>query len=265
VTSTYGTPSGGGWFSSGANGNASLNTDTVAGTPGTQYVFTNWAGDGSGTNYALSNNVLMDSNKTISAVWKTQYYLTVESVHGTPSGEGWHASGTNGVAVVDSGTVSGGAGIQYVFASWSGDATGTTYSGSNNILMDAPKTATATWTTQYYLTVTSAYGTPSGSGWYDSGTNQVAAVDSGTQSGGAGIQYVFASWSGDATGSTYSGSNNILMDAPKTATATWTTQYYLTVSSAYGTPSGEGWYDAGTNQVAAVDSGTVSGGAGIQY
>ncbi|MHA1111720.1 MAG: hypothetical protein ACTSRE_11505, partial [Promethearchaeota archaeon] len=133
--------------------------------------------------------------------------------------------------------------------------TGSTYSGSNNILMDAPKTATATWTTQYYLTVSSAYGTPSGEGWYDAGTNQVAAVDSGTVSGGAGIQYVFASWSGDATGTTYSGSNNILMDAPKTATATWTTQYYLTVTSAYGTPSGSGWYDSGSVSVASVDVG----------
>ena len=52
-----------------------------------------------------------------------------------------------------------------------------------------------------------------------------------------GTQYVFTGWSGDASGSS-SPSNPIIMNGPKTATANWKTQYYLTVSSAYGTVGG---------------------------
>jgi uncharacterized repeat protein (TIGR02543 family) len=81
---------------------------------------------------------------------------------------------------------------------------------------------------QYYLTVTSAYGTASGAGWYSAGSTAYAGLDTGTVSGGAGTQYVFTGWSGDASGSAFSSSNAITMNGPKTATANWETQYQVT-------------------------------------
>ncbi|MFW9932021.1 MAG: M6 family metalloprotease domain-containing protein, partial [Candidatus Thorarchaeota archaeon] len=165
----------------------------------------------------------------------TQYYLTVASTYGTTGGTGWYDSGMTAYASLNTNIVPGAAGVQYVFTSWGGDASGSDYSSSNGILMDGTKTATAGWKTQYFLTVDSDHGSTSGGGWYDSGSSAYAAVNVGIVSGGTGMQYVFTSWTGDASGSDYSSSDSITMNSPKTATASWKTQYYLTVSSAHGT------------------------------
>ena len=52
------------------------------------------------------------------------------------------------------------------------------------------------WKTQYYLTVTSAYDSPTPlSGWFDSGTGITENVTSPI-AGGSGIRYVATGWTG---------------------------------------------------------------------
>ena len=183
----------------------------------------------------------------INPIYVHQYYLTVTSTYGSPSGSGWYDSSSTAYAGLNAGTVSGGVGTQYVFTVWSSDASGTNYAQSNAILMSGPETAKASWQTQYLLTVTSTYGTTSGAGWYDSGLTAYASVASNIVSGGTGIQHVLTGWSGDSSGSGTT-SNGITMNSPETATASWITQYYLTVSSAYGSPSlASGWFEADSN------------------
>ena len=48
-------------------------------------------------------------------------------------------------------------------------------------------------------------------------------------------------------------------------TGNYATQYGLTVISPYDTPSGEGWYDAGSTAYATLATGNVGDGAGIRY
>ena len=141
-----------------------------------------------------------------------------------------------------------------MFNGWTGGASGSNYVQSNGITMNAPITATASWIAQYYLTVNSAHGTPAGQGWYNSGASESLNIPSPV--GNAGIQYVFSSWSGSGSGS-YSGSSassSVTMDAPITETASWITQYYLTVNSTQGTSSGGGWYNAGAEITLSVSS-----------
>lgn len=156
---------------------------------------------------------------TVTGNYHTEYYLTVNSAHDTPGGQGWYDSGATPSATLTDGTVSGGAGTQYVFTGWTGDTSGTGLT-SDPITMDGPKTATADWTTQYYLTVTSLYGTTDGEDWYNAGTDAFAYVTplSVPEAGGT---YDFASWAGDATGAT-SPSDPITMTGPMTANANWT-------------------------------------------
>ncbi len=118
---------------------------------GTQYVFTGWSGDASGTYFAFKP-IIMNGPKIATANWKTQYYLNVSSVNGTVGGYGCYDSGTNATATLNSLTVAGATGTQYVFTNWSGNASGNT-SPSNNITMNGPKTAIANWQTQYNLTL----------------------------------------------------------------------------------------------------------------
>jgi hypothetical protein len=169
----------------------------------------------------------MDGPKTAAAVWQTEYYLIVSSTHGTPSGEGWYASGTTGHAGLDVAIVSGVTGERFVFQSWSEDASGLDYSQSGVIVMDGPKRATAIWQTECYLTVSSAHGIPSGEGWYASGNAAYARLDADTIAGITGERFSFQSWTRDASGLDYLESDAITMDGPKTAIALWLTQYQL--------------------------------------
>ena len=121
-------------------------------------------------------------------------------------------------------------GERYVFTGWTGSGLGS-YSGSNNpatITMNSAITETATWEHQYQLTIISPHGTVIGNNtWYDVGTATTATLSNSTVAGSTGTQYVFSGWTGDASGSALT-SNSITMNGPKTATATWTTQYFLT-------------------------------------
>ncbi len=264
VTSPYGTPGGMGWYDEGATAYATLNTGVIDYGNGTRRVFTHWSGDASGTNYAQSNPITMNSNKTAIANWKTQYYLTVISPYATTSGEDWYDSGSTAYASVSTNVVDHGNGTRRMFVGWTGDASGAGTT-SDPITMNAPRTAIASWKTQYYLTVTSPYGTPGGMGWYDSGSTAYATLNIGILDHGNGTRRMFTQWNGDASGTNYVQSDPITMNRPKTAIANWKTQYYLTVTSPYDSPTPtSGWFDAGTPITASVTS-PWPGTTGIRY
>jgi hypothetical protein len=79
----------------------------------------------------------------------------------------------------------------------------------------------ATYKTQYKLTVESPYGSPKGDGWYDSGSRATVSIDS---TEGNIIHHSFTGWSGDFTGR--EGTALVTIDKPKTVKANWLT-YYL--------------------------------------
>lgn len=121
-----------------------------------QYTFANWT-NGNGLTASSDTFTTPSTNTTVTANYIIQYYLTVESSHSTPSGQGWYDAGTIAHASIADLTVSIDAKSQYTFSGWAGDASGST-SPSNGILMDGPKTATAMW--QGKITTTDAYGSP---------------------------------------------------------------------------------------------------------
>jgi hypothetical protein len=268
VTSAYDSPTPtSGWFDSGTGINESV-TSPVSGGSGTQYVCTGWTGSGSVPGSGSASYVVFTITQASSITWnwKTQYYLTVNSAYDTLGGAGWYDSGSVAYATLSSGTVSGGSGVQHVFTGWSGDASGSGLT-SNGIIMDAAKTATANWKTQYYFTVSSAYDSPTPlSGWFDSGTEITAGVTS-PSAGPSGTQYACTGWSGTGSAPPSGSSTTVtfFITQPSNITWNWKTQYYLTVSSAHGTVDGQGWYDSGSTAYATVSPLTVAGGSGTQY
>jgi len=262
-------PSGGGtvspssgWYDAGAS-------VQISATPASNYRFTGWSGSGSGSYSGSSNPATVTMNGPIT---ETANFAKVGTVTFSVNGMGSDASGT--VLTVDgvsysysqlpksftwdvgsshsfswSSPVSGGSGKQYVWTSTSGLST--SQSGSITV-PDGVGSVTATYKTQYYLTVSSAYDSPTpSSGWFDAGTSITASVSSPV-SGGSGIQYVCTGWTG--TGSVPSSgsgtSTSFTINAPSSITWNWKTQYYLTMNvnpSGAGTVSpGSGWRDAGS-------------------
>jgi len=223
-----------------------------AGTLGTRYVYTSWS-DGGARSHRYK---VPGSDGSVAAHFKTQYYLTVSSAHGTATGEGWYDVGVQAQFSINSAIQSGGSGIQYLFTGWTGIGDGY-YTGietTRTVTLNNPITETAGWGTQYYLGVGSPHGTVTGSGWYDAGSQAQFSVDPDTVLGSEGIRYIFTGWNGTGAGS-YTGnqkSNIITLNNPITETAVWRTQYYLTISENPDVggdvvpPPPGGWYDSQT-------------------
>jgi len=261
MSTNFGTVSpGNGWHDAGSI--VSISATPPSTVSGERYVWNGWTGTGTGSYSGLNNpaSITMDGPITETASWTHEYRLIMATNYGTTSpsvGEHWYEAGA--IVEVNATAPSVIPGEQYLWNGWTGAGTGS-YTGLNNpasITMNAPINETASWTHQYYLTVTSPYDTPGGEGWYNSGDTAYATLTTGLIDHGNGTRRIFTSWSGDASGTNYAQSDPILMNAPKTATANWKTQYYLTLAtnpSGVTTPSGEGWYDAGTYASISTDA-----------
>jgi hypothetical protein len=346
VISAHGNPTASASVNEGGSFTASVTSPESAGV-GQQWICTGYSIDGgsifSGTSYTFID---IQANYTITFNWQEQYYLTTSTNFGSVLPvSGWYDAGST--VTLSATAPSAGLSEQYVWNGWTGTGTGS-YSGNdlpavNEVTINGPITETASWTHQYqvtasystsdgtsptanvvlsgtslgspsyttlttspqqvwldagsswsvnspiiagsgteqwiatagtsgtigsatmvdpsydhqcYLTVTSAYGTASGSGWYSAGSTAYAGLSTGTVSGGAGTQYVFTSWDTDASGTNYVQSNAITMNSPMTATANWQTQYQLTfaVSGSGSTiPTGSNvWENAGSLSITAT-------------
>jgi hypothetical protein len=100
--------------------------------------------------------------------------------------------------------------------------------------MDGPKTATANWKTQYYLTLDTnppGVASPSGSGWYDAGTNATVSTTAFVDIEPGSSRYRFNGWT--TTNMTeiadpFRSPTSVLMDEAKTVTANYAVQYLVT-------------------------------------
>ena len=238
-------PSGAGWFD--ANSYATISTvSTVDIVPGSsRYKFSNWTTTDMAEitdPSALITTVLMDKAKTVTANYATQYsvsfgqsgvgsdftgtVVTVDGVgyaRGSLSAQFWWDSSSSHTFAYSSPLVVPANSKQYVWTSTSGLST----FQSGTIVVSGSGSVTGNYKTQYYLTVTSSYGTTGGEGWYDSGNTAYATLDTGLVNHGNETQHVFTNWNGDASGTNYAQSNPIIMNGPKTAIARWKTQYHI--------------------------------------
>ncbi|OQX82622.1 hypothetical protein B6D60_11860, partial [candidate division KSB1 bacterium 4484_87] len=218
---------------------------------GTRYSFDTWSDGGS-----QSHTIVAYSDSIFTANLNTQHQVTINSDHGNPTGEGWYNEG-QAVEISVNSPAAGESGVQYLFASWTGTGNGS-YTGSNNptsITVNEPITETISWTTQYFLTVSSDYGTPTGEGWYNAGETAQFSVENEVTVNND-TKYQFISWTGAGTGA-YTGSNNpgsVVMNDPIQEQANWeVSQYYVStaVSPENGgtmTPAPPGqWVSPGTS------------------
>ena len=211
-----------------------------------RYVYVSWSDGGAQTH----TYIVPASDATVTANFKTQYYLIINSIRGSPTGAGWYDANTTAYFSVTSPDVQGS--TRYVFQNWSGHYNGTSPSGS--IVMNSAKNIQANWKTEYLLTIQSPHGNPVGAGWYEE--NTVANFSVSKRDTQGDTRYVFQSWSGDYSGTNESAS--LVMNGPKTVVASWETEYFLNVlenpdvgGDVMPPPPGE-WYNAG--QIVSVEA-----------
>ena len=206
-------------------------TSPQSGGTDVQYVWGSWNDGGS-----VSHTFTANTNFTYTANFTAQYYLTMNAGAGggVSPASGWNNSGTN---VSISATASNG----YSFGSWSGSGTGS-YSGANNpasVTMNGPVTETANFTPNIPVTVQAslaglsftvdgtAYTNTETFSWTPGSDHTIATTT--PQSGSAGVQYVWSSWTDDGAIS-----HMVAPASSTTYTANFTTQYYLTMNASAG-------------------------------
>ncbi len=235
----------------------SIITDPV-GT--TRYVLIGVSGNGTAT------SVTVNAPTIVAGLYKTQYYLSVTT---DPTGlddpkySGWYDDGTYAQLHVEALTGGDGITTRFRFDHWSGMGINNAFDASTQILVDAPKTATAEFVKQFRFVVVSEHGTPEppvDEYWYDSGVSVTASVTSPADESG-GTRYRVSGWigSGDVPVSGSTTTVSFAISQPSSITWTWIRQYKLTVASGHGSPSpsvGDHWYDEGVVITASVVSPT---------
>lgn len=209
-----------GWYNPGAVITVSASNPSNLNVNASRLMFDGWSGDmNSNSTYLILN---MTKPVTLKANWITQYYVTIISPTGSPTGSGWYNAGQIATVSVQS-TVQYSNGTRQIFTGWNSTALGRNPSGQ--IAVNAPTTLRAAWKTQYLVDVQSQYGTVTGSGWYDAGSTAPVFVQSQVDYGNA-TRRLFAGWTGDSAGS--SPNMTLLVNSPKTLNAQWLTQYEIT-------------------------------------
>src|SRR4029077_21156312 len=195
---------------------------------GVHYAWTTGSDNG-----AISHTVAPTTNRTYTATFRRQYYLTM--THGTGGtvlpGSGWRSVGST---VSISATPTNNNQVSYSFAGWTGSGSGS-YSGTNNpasIIMNGPVTENATFTqnnvqvavqtnpTGLSFTVDgTSYTTTQTFSWQPGSTHTIATTS--PQSGATGVRYVWTNWSGGGAIS-----HTVAPTTNKTYTANFNTQYF---------------------------------------
>jgi hypothetical protein len=221
---------------------------------GKQYVWTSTEGLSSAQSETI---IVPEGGGSVTAYYKTQYLVLF-----TQTGSGVAPTVTYSI---DGGTpvsdtvpfsvwVDSGSSISYTYQDIVYDGAGTRYvltgvSPSSPQTVTSSLTITGTYKTQYYLTVSSIYNSPTPtSGWFDAGQKITASVTSPWPGPSPKVQYVCTGWTGTgsvpASGTTTTVTFTI--NEPSSITWNWKVQYYLDVAvdpSTLPPIPGADWYD----------------------
>ncbi len=140
INSAYGNPAGAGWYQSGVTANFTVTSLVI--TADSKHHFTGWSG-----NYAGSSNsglIVMNAPVTITANWRHEFLLTINSVYGAPVGAGWYNEGATASISIDPAQ---GFIVRHFFTGWGGDISDKSANAVVN--MTSPKVITTNWETDY--------------------------------------------------------------------------------------------------------------------
>ena len=196
------------WWIPGSSHTVTVPEEVAAGT-GTRYAFAGWNDGETSTTRILSKG-------SFSVSYYMERLLNIISAYDEPVGAGWYLDRSYADISVNPYIES--ADTRRIFTGWSGDLSGT--SATASLFMDAPKTVTANWRSEYLLTLNSEYGQPVGAGWYDELDSVNVSVEPVQ---GFIVRQIFDGWSGDLTSN--DSRTTVTMNVPKTLTANWHTDY----------------------------------------
>jgi hypothetical protein len=213
------------WYDSGSTHAFTFNSPLIVSPNAKQYVWTST----SGLSTTEAETITISGSGTITGNYKTQFYLTTTSPHGTPApGSTWVDAGTSITDSINS-PVPGSSGTQYVCTGWTGTGSAP-LSGTSTMTtftMSQQTSVTWNWKTQYYLSVAASppgIATVYGQGWYDPASHEPLTAPAVP---GFAFQYWDVDGSSQGNGVT---AITVDMNAPHVATANYATLPQITVT-----------------------------------
>jgi hypothetical protein len=219
-----------------------LPSSLTNGPAGTRYIFTGW--NDLYTSYIRSESINTDSQYTV--FLKTQHYLTLNSEHSHPQGEGWYDEDTLVQFDIEPLVYIENNNSRYKFSGW--DKGITPWSTKNSIYLTNPVVITSQWKTQHYLQLLTSVKGPivSGEGWYDEGSSARISSFPIYEPQKNSQKFTFKEWVNVGKKSPIENVMNdesiIYVDDHYKIMATWDEWYYLAIESIYREPEGEGYY-----------------------
>lgn len=280
IISEHGATDDAGWYDNGQTVQFDVSSTTVPDENmlGHRYAFAGW--DSGDYPNSVTNSMTMENGTVVRANWKDQYQLeltsSIEGIEGIAINPGaWYDKGQKAVLAVDKEIGSDDPGVKYVFDRWTSigehpaSISAEEESGYAALIMDNPYKIEAQWKKSYFVNALSDYGTTTGSGYYPEGTfANISTPSKEIVTEPNKVRVTFDGWDiidpesiqssavKDGNSAVPDNQNRpvgltlantqVEVDKPITIVAKWKPQYYLDVSSPYGTTSGSGWYSAGT-------------------
>jgi hypothetical protein len=180
-------------------------------------------------NIDSASETMNDADITHTFDYKTEYYLSVTTPHGSASKKsGWYTEESL-ISLTAPGEVNISRGEKDVFDGWiignSEDR-----DDSINFNIRTPLEIRANYHREYFLQLNSIYGNPTGIGWYEDGSTATINIEKELVMPGffgfLGGKIIFDKWNGE-----FQSRNNIAdvyMNSPKIITANWRDDYTLT-------------------------------------
>ena len=258
----YGLTGYSGWADSGSTYNFAYSTPLLVSANQKQYVLT---GVNETSPLTVSNNAI------VTGTYETQWYITfAQSAVGADF---------NGTVVVVDGVNFNASGASFwwddqsihsfSFQSpliavanakcyvWNSTTGLLTQQSDGSFEVTTSGSATGNYETQWYITVVSAYGAPTASGWVNNGADFTASVTSPTEIVAGDYQWVCTGFSIDGAASTPGMTYTFLnVQAAHSVGFSWEEQFWIEVDSTLGSPTNSQWVDEGTNFTASVTSPT---------
>ncbi len=222
VYSTYGTPTGAGWYYDDSSATVSVEDSIQVGD--SLYLFAGWEGLLTDTDNPLTFTV--DTAGTLYASWDTLRRLDLSTEYCTTGAdEEWYRIGDTARFWITDTVVYESPSFRHHFAGWAGGYSGT--EDTATIVIGLSNSISAVWLDQYRLILTSEHGAPAGAGWYCADSMAIISVPDSIFD--TTWLYRFAQWN-DAKGY-YTPACTISVTAAGSMWATWDTLLRVVIAA----------------------------------
>lgn len=256
VNSVSTVATGNGWYLPGQTVTIAVDSLVVDAASNTRYVFVQWEGQAyTGSNRTPEIQITQDI--TEKAIWRKEYLLTVETGSALDSASGWY-SADEAITLRTTRTYSKSATERSKFMNWivEGPSTFTTQDTVLTVNLTMPASIQMATEDQFFIEVQTLYGQAVGQGWYTENTTASVSLSGTLIEQESGHRYRFTGWTGQGAFA-YSGKDSaftLIATEPMVQIAHWQEQYLIEIQSAYGSPTGAGWLDVGTECTVMIDS-----------